>query len=324
MAFLRGAWYITKTIFSLIGGAHGSLLPYHLTWRQELSKKWGFSMFSKLITQLLNLFGAIPLFVQYLVLPLVLVFWILISKNKSKLDWLVKVLLTGSYMLVLLFGTSSDISIGYFTYYLLFILFLASMVISFLKVKKVAFYIRKSLIGWIGNLLGVTLILICMVLSNNSFRACFYEEKAIELSFPFKNGIYLVTEGGDGEKSSIMNYHYMDAGNIALGYNVSMRYANDIVKLNNIGFSFNSFNLKNESFLSDDLNKYEVFGEKIYSPCDGVVYYVDNGYKDMPASAHKYYGDTGNGIVIKQDDIYIMMWHLKQNSIIINVGDKVS
>lgn len=280
-------------------------------------------MFSKFINQLLSIYGHIPFGIQYFLNPLILMFWIIKFKNKCKLDWLLKVLVIGSYMLVLLYGAASDISIGYYTYYLLFILFLISIIISFLKVKKTTFFIKKNLIGWSGYLLGLIVILACMYLNVNAFSACFYHEEAIELSFPFKNGMYLTTQGGDGKKSSMMNYHYLDTGNIECGYNKSMRYSNDVVKLNSIGLSINSFNLKKELFLPEDLERYEIFSEKIYSPCDGEVYYAVDGYYDVPASAHKYYGDTGNGIVIKHDDVYIMLWHLKQKSIHVKVGDKV-
>ncbi|MCX8131015.1 MAG: M23 family metallopeptidase [Clostridia bacterium] len=102
-----------------------------------------------------------------------------------------------------------------------------------------------------------------------------------------------------------------------------MRYANDIVKLNKFGFSINSLRLKNKHFIPENLDEYSIFGEKVYSPCSGEVYHVDDGYKDMPASTKKHYSDTGNGIVIKHNNIYVMMWHLKQNSITVKVGEQV-
>lgn len=283
-------------------------------------------MLSKISGLFVDLFSYTPMYVQYLIIPLILFIWLWKSKNKCKADWILKVLPSVSYMIVMLYAGSTDITIGYYTFYLLFVVVIVGAVFSLLKLKGVPFFIKKSLPGYLLYGLSITIVLIVSYMNINALRACFYGEKAVKIAFPLKNGSFIVNQGGDGDKSSMMNYHYKDAGNAAQGYNGSMRYANDIVKINSFGLSVKSFklSLNNKDFLPADLNEYEIFGETVYSPCDGVVVYAQNNYKDVPVTGVKNYSDTGNGVVIYYNDVYIMMWHLKQGSITVKAGDHVT
>jgi len=49
--------------------------------------------------------------------------------------------------------------------------------------------------------------LILMYLNISSIRASKKPEDCINLSFPFKDGRYIITDGGDGKISALLNYH---------------------------------------------------------------------------------------------------------------------
>jgi hypothetical protein len=271
-----------------------------------------------------GLYASLPSIVQYLVIPLLLLLFLWISKNRCKFDWLLKVLAIGSLFMILTFTGSRDNSIGYYTQYVLLLLFIIISLISFIRIRKAKFLTKKTVTGWVGYIAGVAVITVCSVINIGILRACSYDTQPILLSFPLKNGTYLICNGGDGLESSLMNYHFQDRVNNELRYNVSMRYAVDIAKLNSFGFSVNKFKFVGSFLFPPDLNDYEIFGETVYSPCDGIVYYIQNYYQDLPPAPERRFRDTGNGIVIKSGDVYVMMWHLKNRSISVKVGDHVT
>ncbi len=133
----------------------------------------------------------------------------------------------------------------------------------------------------------------------------------IELGFPFKNGMFLIAEGGDGKRSFFSNYHYF-----YWKKDDSMRYATDIIKLNKFGFS-------NYGFLPKENEKYFIYGEKLYSPFDGVIIAINDGMEDNISYSANYQSGLGNMIVIKQGNYYVLLGHLLKDSLRVSVGQNV-
>lgn len=144
-----------------------------------------------------------------------------------------------------------------------------------------------------------------------------YKETPVQLSLPFKSGIYEVFFGGNGESNPKMNYHFTFKPFINAGVNVSMKYATDITKLNMLGRDRYGMSPK-------QLEKFEIYGEKLYSPCDGEIVDVQSGWKDQKIGDKDFPFTTGNTIIIKMNNAYVLLGHLKDDSIIVKVGDKVN
>lgn len=268
-----------------------------------------------MLSQILNIFFAIPRFVQYLILPLAFMGIILFVVFKSKLMWFTTVILTGLYLILLHFSAVWEVSVGYYTRYFLEILFLIVCIFSYIKQKNKPLLIKPKIPGYIGYTFAFITIIILLILNVNNLRAYFYTDTAINLQFPFRNGTYLINDGGDGSISSLVNYHYQNELNIRLRYYRAERYANDIIKLGAYGFE--GSHSGNEKGLED----YYIYDEIVYSPCDGKIVLVQDGRDDIPPGVeHK---DTGNGVVIMVDDVYVMLWHLKKDSILVKMGDTV-
>jgi hypothetical protein len=82
-----------------------------------------------------------------------------------------------------------------------------------------------------------------------------------EISFPFKQVSFVISDGGNGAVSKFMNYHFSFSGHSRMGTNSAMIYAFDIVQLSEYGVAgWNLFPDKNE--------KYPIFGKEIVSPID--------------------------------------------------------
>lgn len=138
------------------------------------------------------------------------------------------------------------------------------------------------------------------------------ESELIEIGFPLNNGRYLVTDGGNSKISRLMNYHYYSKIHMRNRTNNSMKFATDIVR---IGSS--------KRFLPAGNNDYSIFGDKVYSPIEGIVIKVVNDIDDNLPFSGNYPYNTGNTVVIRQNDLYFLIGHLKKGSIVVSTGDNV-
>jgi Peptidase family M23 len=139
------------------------------------------------------------------------------------------------------------------------------------------------------------------------------DKSSVEIEFPFKNGKYLITDGGNSRISRIMNYHFYSPVHKKNRTNDSMLFATDIVKINE--FKSNYLPLQNKD--------YPIFGEKVFCPINGLVIKVENNIADNIPFSGNYPYNTGNTVVIKNADKYLLLGHLKKDSIQVNVGDSV-
>ena len=92
-----------------------------------------------------------------------------------------------------------------------------------------------------------------------------------------------------------------------------MLYATDIVKITN----------DKAGFLPETNGEYPIFEEKIFSPMDGVVVKVVNNIPDNNPFSGNYPYNTGNTVVIKKGNYYLLMGHLRKESIQVKEGDLV-
>lgn len=268
-----------------------------------------------MLRSLLEWFTRIPLEVQYLVLPLALIALLCFFPFRCKLSWLVTVLIAAAYLSILHLSGVWEMAAGYYTRFLLDLLLVTAAFFAFRKLRGKPFLPRLTPLRIAGTAVCAMLWIFLLILSVNCLRAYRYEEEPIRLQFPFRNGTFLINDGGDGTISSLVNYHYQDEQNTRLGYSRAERYANDIVELDVWGFEGRHFGRERR------LEDYHIYDEVVYSPCDGVVSTVQEGYPDIqPNTAVT---DTGNGVAIRTGDVYVMLWHLKKGSILVRPGDTV-
>lgn len=161
-------------------------------------------------------------------------------------------------------------------------------------------------------------LIVTIVFGYLSFRvicAIRKPQHTLNLQFPFRGGVYLITDGGDGAQSSWMNYHYKAGIHQGAQTHRSMRYATDIVKLNRWGFSY-------RRLLIPKINEeFEIYEEPVYSPCQGVVVEIVDGIDDNRPFSRDYPYNVGNHIVFRgEGDVYIIMGHLKAGTLKVKPG----
>lgn len=242
-----------------------------------------------------------------LVLPMDLIYSI-ITNNYDNLSVF---LLYSCLYLITMYFIFSVLFWENFNYYLRYIYLIAIIIgalVSSYQFRNMTLISYKSLLENVGVIIRLSVFILLTI---NVLRSRDKKTAKLDLLFPFKNGTYLIAEGGDGKKSFFTNYHYKYIKHRK--WRKSMRFAVDIVKINNLGFTMSGFMaLENE--------KYYIYKEKVYSPINGVVFLVVDGKEDnIPYSGNYTYG-TGNHVVIKKDNYYILLGHLKNGTINVKEG----
>jgi hypothetical protein len=171
---------------------------------------------------------------------------------------------------------------------------------AFFRKKRTAKAPRKWQVG--SNLFFSALFITLSILY---FTGTTGKARAIDLAFPLKTGRYFVLQGGKGLPTNL--FHYSLRGAV---------YAMDIVKLKPNGSRANAI-------FSKQLEDYEIFGDTLYSPCNGRIAKAvgddpDNIPPDMIRGPH-----NTNQVLIETENSYVFMAHLKQGSVIVKEGDVV-
>jgi len=127
----------------------------------------------------------------------------------------------------------------------------------------------------------------------------------VALSLPFKPGNYFVLQGGKGLPTNV--FHFSLRGAV---------YAMDIVRLNNSGGRANKI-------FSRKLTDYEIFGDTVYAPCDGLVTRAYSSNPDNIPPAMDRGPKNTNQVLLETPGYYVFMAHLKMNSVVVHEGQYV-
>lgn len=249
------------------------------------------------------------------IIPLAFIIWLWAGKNRSKFSWSLKTVLGATYLILIYFVGFWGFASFYLRYFWL-LLFIMAGIFSYRKVRRVPFFTKMRSVHWILTGLEVALSILFLYLIGGAVDANYYDTKPVELSFPFRNGIYSPYWGGNGKASSLMNYHYLSSKHQGAKTSLSMKYAVDIEKINILGMS-------SKGLLPYELEGYEIYHQEILSPCDGkVVEVVDGLRNEMPWSGHYPY-NVGNHVAIIKGDACVLLGHMQKGSIPVKTGDSV-
>jgi hypothetical protein len=129
------------------------------------------------------------------------------------------------------------------------------------------------------------------------------DNHGIEMHLPFK-GEWLTGSGGDSKE---LNHHH-DVPN--------QKYAFDFIMIGENEDSYDKNGNRNED--------YYCFSQELLSPADGEVMQVVDGVDDNIPGYISGWWTFGNTVIIKHStNIYSVLAHFQQNSIVVKVGDKV-
>jgi len=253
--------------------------------------------------------------VIHLLVPVALILWTWRRSYTSVTGWGLQVLVLASYT-VFVFLLGSWAFASFYLRYGIVAIAIAASIRSFLNLRGLPPFVEAGFWGGVGRGTAVLVSVVLIYFIVGSIRSHFYDEPPVNLSFPLKNGVYAVFEGGNGRASSLMNYHYSSSTHSGSRINLSMIYAVDLTKLSMWGNDANGI-------LPHQNERYVVFNEAVYSPCDGEISdVVDKWPNEIPWSGQAPY-NVGNHILINSGNFYVLMGHLQKGSIRVKVGDQV-
>jgi hypothetical protein len=151
----------------------------------------------------------------------------------------------------------------------------------------------------------------------NALRARSASAEAIDLTPPFPPGHYLVTDGGDGARSFLVNYHYGFGRHRSAGVNASMRFATDLVEIGAAG-------CESRGFIPADNAAYRIWGRPLLAPCGGRVAHVVDDIADNDAfGANRPYGVGNHVVLAAEGGVYVVLGHMQHGSVRVTGGQVV-
>lgn len=256
----------------------------------------------------------------HILFPLGLLLSLFIINNGNVITYGVCFLLVGNILWLM-----SKVFVWEFTFYSLKWTYLLAWVMigGYILILKLvlgmsAYYhlLSKDIIVIALGLVGNLIMLYLHLQVHQSIASVRGSGEIIQLKFPCSGSAYLITDGGDGRISSLMNYHYKASIHGENNTHKSMRYAVDIVKMGKYGRTV-------KSTICHKNQDYYIYGEKVYSPLDGEVLRVENEIKDNQPFPVKLPYHIGNHVVIKHDNYYCVIGHLQKGSVLVKKGDLV-
>jgi hypothetical protein len=249
------------------------------------------------------LFPILILLAAHLIVPIYCIASLWAGQPTSQIELLLTAFCYGSYILFFfMFGNWSWT--GYYLRYLFLLLLAIAATKYALSFSTLPLWIKPELNQWVNLLAAGFILTLFMSLNLSAFKAYSTPEPSISLSFPLKQGTYYVGQGGN---SSLVNHHYESQ---------AQRFALDIVKLNGWG-------IRARGLYPSELNRYEIFDDELYSPCDGKVVKITDELPDNIPPHTDSINLAGNHIVIKTDKYLVLLAHMKINSIAVREGESL-
>jgi hypothetical protein len=178
------------------------------------------------------------------------------------------------------------------------------------------FFPGKSLAGWAYVVIGLLILAASGYLDYRVLGSYINEGDHMLMLLPLRSGAYVVVNGGNGLEGWGMNNYIHDWLGTETEGDLSKTFALDIVEMTARGFMGKGVPPKSHL-------DYEGFGDVIYSPCMGVVVYVEDGHPDLDVGDQPE-TDLGNYVVIQCDRFYATLAGFQKNTIDVEPGEEVS
>ena len=233
-------------------------------------------------------FAAYPLLLSGIAL-----IWLISLGSQCRLNWVVRVLTCGNILVyAVLAGTWAFTS--FYLRYIFLGLFAVIAVFLYFRTERGSSHPRGR--GSKITALPISVFLLFAVLNALAIVSHYPSGKILDVDFPLRSGTYYVLQGG---ASVVTNpFHAMSGSKMAM----------DIVKLN-------PFGNRADGIAPRALGAYEIFGETLYSPCQGRIHEVRDSLPDNPPGHPDTEHSEGNYVVLSCDEANILMAHLKRGSI---------
>jgi murein DD-endopeptidase MepM/ murein hydrolase activator NlpD len=137
----------------------------------------------------------------------------------------------------------------------------------------------------------------------------------VNVAAPFANGTYIVAHGGSTETVNA-HLHTLDRSVERFRPWRGQSLAVDIIRISPLG-------LRTDGWRPTNPARYATFGTPLLAPCAGTVAVAVDGLPDMPVPEMDREHLPGNFVMIDCGDFAVALAHMRQGSVLVEVGDQV-
>ncbi len=248
------------------------------------------------------------------VIPLGLLLWQGLSRSDSQLSWLLKTALVAAYLGAVSLMGLWPVLLPWWTPYGYWIVWTVLTIVTCRGARQLRRWPKQTI--W-ASVPIVVYAGLCIVLGTQLLRAAIAylppQAEMIPLTFPLKNGSYYVINGGS---DSLINAHVKTLEIKKFRDYRGQSYGVDIVKLN-------AFGSRSPGLLPKAIERYEIYGESVYAPCNGKVVASFNDAPDVVPPLPDRTQIPGNFVLLRCDKADVLLAHFRQGGVAIAVGDEV-
>lgn len=234
--------------------------------------------------------------------PIIVLYRFAHAPTEGRVNWLVNVLVSGG-VIIFFYQVGTWVFLSYYLRYVLLAVFAVIAIRSYPRTrgggaKAPGRRRMRAAARTVYTVLSLALATLVVVGHGTP-------GDAIDLAFPLRGGTYCVIQGGNNFVTNPF-HNFVDS-----------EYAMDIVRINRFGN-------RSTGVVPREAGSYEVWGDTVRSPCDGIVHAtVDSVHDNKPPRANSI-APLGNHIIITTGDTQIILAHLMRGSVGLIRGDSVT
>lgn len=252
--------------------------------------------------------------ITQILIPSLILVWQFFDRSPSRIYWLFKTVLSLAYLTAIAVA-GLWIFLPFYLPYIYLILSLTAILISAKQFKTLCWWKAETALSKLCFGSVALLAAVCVGLMIYAFSGWLKPAGDVaELNFPLANGTYYIANGGS---NSLLNPHFMTLEGEKFRAFRGQSYAVDIMRVNSLGNRANGI-------LPDDPAQYEIFGDTVYSPCEGIILETENGREDMSPPEVDRELIPGNHVLLECGEYVILLAHFKNGSVLVTPEQKVS
>lgn len=241
-------------------------------------------------------------------LPLLLAAMLAFVRPHSRLDWLLFALLCGGITAYLSLASPIWAWIGFGWRIPAPVAVIAAALWSARRLRGRRGWPAPRLLPLVGTALRGAMVTLFAVMLIELQMGRARPDGTVDLSFPFKEGRFVVLHGGG---ATSLNYHRVVP---------AQAWATDLVALDERG-------RRARGVRPEALEAYEIFDQAVIAPCDGVVSGMSDGAPDTPVGGSDSVAPAGNHVllscVVGEAEITLLLAHLRSGSMAVTRGDRI-
>ncbi|OKH19824.1 M23 family metallopeptidase [[Limnothrix rosea] IAM M-220] len=254
------------------------------------------------------------LMLTQVLLPLVLIVWMAIAPLRNVMGFWLQAAVTATVLWAIA-NMGLWILPPWWTPYLYGLLFIIALGIGWRWHKPT----QKMPSNWLGWVLVTSLVAFGVFAGNEAVSSWLGQFPpslpSVNLSFPLRGGDYLILNGGSDIR---INAHLktMDESVPRFRAYRGNGYAVDIVQIDRFGW-------RATGILPRDLSAYKIYGQPVLAPCDGQIIQAVDHLPDMQIPEVDRENLAGNHVILRCDDIDILLAHFRPQSLAVQAGVNV-